>query len=610
MDPNLTQKYLDIAGIILVSLDRRGTITMINRPGSEILGYEPQELLGKNWFDTCLPQEIRDKVKVTFEKLLQGDVRPVEYYENSVRMKTGDEKIIAWKNTLLTDENGHITGTLSSGLDVTEHRRVEKALESSEARIAALTENAVEAIITVNKQGTIESFNPAAEKLFGYKKKDVIGKSFDVLVFKNSDTSHIKKLLNEKSKGDSRLGHEIVGKRKDGNPFSAHVSLNEFSFEGKKLFTGIVHDISEHRRTEKALEESEARLRALVETAVDGIITINEQGIIESFNPASERLFGYSADEVIGKNVKILMPSPHYEKHDEYIQAYLTSGEKKIIGIGREVMGHKKDGTEFPMHLSVSEIILDKRRIFTGIVRDLTTQKVLQQQILQSERLAVIGQMAAKVAHEIRNPLSSISLNAELLEEEIDSLSCENTDEARSLLQSMSREIDRVTSLTDEYLQFSRLPQSQPVKGDLNDLIREFLELLSEEVKQKKIKVASQDINRKLDCPFDRAQLRRVLVNIARNAIEAMPRGGTFTISTEKKERQAVIRIRDTGIGIPSEMREDIFNPFFTTKEFGTGLGLAISQQIILEHGGRIYCESQPGKGSTFTIELPLQNKS
>lgn len=610
MDAKLTQQYLDIAGIILVSLNHHGTITMINRPGSNMLGYEPEELLGRNWFDACLPETSREQVKDVFNKLLRGDIRPVEYFENSILTKSGEEKIIAWRNTPLTDEGGRITGTLSSGLDVTERRRMEKALESSQARIAALTENAVEAIITVNKQGEIESFNPAAEGMFGYKKEEVIGKSFDVVIFKNSQSTDIKSLLNEKSKRASPPGHEIVGKRKGGKPFAAHISLSEFSFDGKKLFTGIVHDISEHKRTEEALAESEARLRALVETAVDGIITINEQGIVESFNPASERLFGYPADEVIGKNVKMLMPPPHHEKHDEYIQAYLSTGEKKIIGIGREVMGRKKDGTQFPMHLSVSEINLENRSIFTGIVRDLTTQKVLQQQILQSERLAVIGQMAAKVAHEIRNPLSSISLNAELLEEEIDGLACDNTEEARSLLHSMSREIDRVTSLTDEYLQFSRLPQSQLVKGDLNDLIREFLELLSEEVKQKKIKVVGHGLNRKLACPFDRAQLRRVLVNIARNAVDAMPTGGTLTVATETKERQVLIHIRDTGIGIPEEMRDSIFNPFFTTKEFGTGLGLAISQQIILEHGGRIYCESEPESGSTFTVELPLQKKS
>ena len=378
-----------------------------------------------------------------------------------------------------------------------------------------------------------------------------------------------------------------------------------FSKNGELIaLEGFITNITERSKAEEALRESEARIRAILETAVDGIVTLNERGIIESVNAAVEKLFGYTENEVIGENISILMPSPYREEHDTYLANYLKTGEKKIIGIGREVVAQRKDGTTFPIRLSVSEFFLSGKKMFTGIVHDISEEKALQQQILHSERLAIIGKMAAKVAHEVRNPLSSISLNAEMLDEEIQDQN--SNKEAKSLLKAMIREIDRVTLLTDEYLQFSRLPESLPIKANLNLLIKEMLELLAEELKQKNIKLTSKGLSKEFQVRFDRAQLRRVFLNIIRNAIESMPDPGTLNIWTEQNRETAIIGIQDSGHGIPEDKVNEIFNPFFTTKDFGTGLGLAISQQIIHEHKGKIYCESKIGQGTIFRIELPL----
>ncbi len=360
------------------------------------------------------------------------------------------------------------------------------------------------------------------------------------------------------------------------------------------------------KNADASLRESEARLRGILETAVDGIITINEIGIVESLNPATERIFGYAAHELLGKNVKILMPQMYREAHDDYILKYLDSGHKKIIGIGREVVGLRKNGDTFPMHLSVSEVRLGERRLFTGLVRDLSEQKRLERQVLQVERLATIGKMAAKVAHEIRNPLSSISLNAELLQDELNNYAHTDTGEAQNLLQSMIAEIDRVTSLTEEYLQFSRLPESQPVRDDINRVVKESIDFYQPQARQKKVEMQSRISAKTWDVRFDPVQIRRVLLNIMRNAVEAMPKGGTLKIATEQGEREVVIHIVDTGVGIAPEEIEKIFDPFFTTKDFGTGLGLAVVQQIIEEHRGRIVCQSNIGQGTTFSIYLPL----
>lgn len=484
MKDEIIQKYLDIAGVIIVALNKQGNITLINKKGCEILGYDESDLIGKNWFEHCLPEKNRQEMQQLFRQWMNGKVTLAEYYDNPVLTKKGKQRIISWQNTLLNDDAGRPTGTLSSGLDVTERKQAEASLK-----------------------------------------------------------------------------------------------------------------------------ESEARLRAIVETAVDGIITIDVKGMIESFNLAAEKLFGYSADEVLGSNVGMLMPSPYREEHDGYIQNYLKTGKKKIIGIGREVVGLRKDGATFPMRLAVSELKLGKRILFTGIARDISEQKSLQDQILQTERLAIIGKMAAKVAHEIRNPLSSISLNAELLEDEIQSYENVDKKEALALLKSMIREIDRVTSLTDEYLQFSRLPEPHPIKGDLVELIQDSMELLVKELSRKNIKFEFKHPPVSTQVRYDRAQMRRVLLNIIRNAIEAMPKGGKLMIEIDNTEHHALINIIDTGTGIPEQEVANIFDPFFTTKDFGTGLGLTISQQIIQEHGGNIYCQSKLGHGTTFKIELPLDQK-
>ena len=459
-----------------------------------------------------------------------------------------------------------------------------------------------------DRDWTMEFVSEGCLELTGYKPSDLIGNKR--VTYNSLIHPHDQPLVREQVRKalEAREPFRVVYRIQTAAGEEKWVweqGQGVFSKNGELIaLEGFITNITERSKAEEALRESEARIRAILETAVDGIVTLNERGIIESVNAAVEKLFGYTENEVIGENISILMPSPYREEHDTYLANYLKTGEKKIIGIGREVVAQRKDGTTFPIRLSVSEFFLSGKKMFTGIVHDISEEKALQQQILHSERLAIIGKMAAKVAHEVRNPLSSISLNAEMLDEEIQDQN--SNKEAKSLLKAMIREIDRVTLLTDEYLQFSRLPESLPIKANLNLLIKEMLELLAEELKQKNIKLTSKGLSKEFQVRFDRAQLRRVFLNIIRNAIESMPDPGTLNIWTEQNRETAIIGIQDSGHGIPEDKVHEIFNPFFTTKDFGTGLGLAISQQIIHEHKGKIYCESKIGLGTTFRIELPL----
>ena len=258
------------------------------------------------------------------------------------------------------------------------------ALSEAEAKSAAILEAAVDGIITIDEHGCIQSFNRAAEKIFGYAGEAVIGRNVKMLMPEPYHSEHDGYLANYAATRQPKIigiGREVEGRRKDGSTFPMDLAVGESRLAGRRLFAGIVRDITERKRT----EEAEAIATAVLEAAVDGIITIDEHGTIRSFNPAAERIFGYTSDEVIGQNVKMLMPEPYHGEHDGYLANYKATRRPKIIGIGREVTGRRKDGSTFPMDLSVGESRLGGRRLFAGIVRDVTEKKKTEEQLRHSE---------------------------------------------------------------------------------------------------------------------------------------------------------------------------------------------------------------------------------
>jgi two-component system NtrC family sensor kinase len=237
---------------------------------------------------------------------------------------------------------------------------------------------------------------------------------------------------------------------------------------------------------------------------------------------------------------------------------------------------------------------------------DVTEKLRTKQALLQSERLATIGRMSALVAHEIRNPLSSIGLNAELLEDELS----EKSREPRKILRSIAREVERLTEITDEYLKFARLPKPNLAPENLNELLSSLLQFIEGEFQGASIEVKHQQDPDAAFVRADEGQLRQAFLNLLRNSIESMPAGGTLTVSTEHSDGLVRVRITDTGEGIDNACLDRIFDPFFSTREGGTGLGLSLTQQIVAEHGGNITCESTPGRGTCFVVELPSMRAS
>jgi len=352
--------------------------------------------------------------------------------------------------------------------------------------------------------------------------------------------------------------------------------------------------------------DEQARLKSIVETAVDGIITIDERGIIESFNSAAERMFGYTTAEVIGKNVSILMPAPYKDQHDSYLAKHVETGVKKIIGVGREVVGKRKDSSSFPMRLSVGEFWLGDQRRFTGIVHDLTEQKQADERALQAERLAAIGQMISFVTHESRNALQRSQANLEMLAIEVEQ-------QAEALVY-----ISRIQSAQDDLHHMYEELQSYaaPIILDhepynLTSLIGQVLNDLSQAMPKKEIRLREQKDNTDLQCEIDPFRMHQVFRNILENSLAACPDPVEIDVSWRRSNlgnRPALqIALHDNGPGLSQECRQKVFEPFFTTKKGGTGLGLAIARRIVEAHGGRIAVEGNGGGGAEFVITLPRE---
>lgn len=278
-------------------------------------------------------------------------------------------------------------------------------------RLDAILRLTVDGIIVIDAKGQLEAFNRGAQDLFGYPEDEVVGRNVSMLMPSPHHEQHDAYLEQYLRTGDAKIigiGREVTGRRRDGTLFPVHLSVREMRINGDRKFTGMLRDLTKRVYLEDALGASEARWRAVIDSAVDGIVVIDAHGRIEAFNRAAERLFGYTIDEVLGRNVDMLMPSPYREEHDTYLSRYLATGRAKIIGSGREVQGLRKDGTTFPLHLSVGEITIQGERKFTGILHDLTMRVEMEGQLREREALAKLGEMAAVIAHEVKNPLAGI----------------------------------------------------------------------------------------------------------------------------------------------------------------------------------------------------------
>ena len=501
---NRLRKYLEVAGVIVIVLDRQGLVKLINRKGCEVLGYREDEILGRDWFSNFIPERMKNEVRLVFSMLVSGKEDAAEaegYYENPVVTRGGFERTVLWHNTVLK-EDGQIIGILSSGEDITE----------------------------------------------------------------------------------------------------------------RKL-------------TEKALKESEARYRLVHNTAFDGIIIANSQDRIIDCNDSAARIFAFSRGELIGMPVSTIVPEKYREAHKKGLKRFLETGESRVQGQIIEYEGLKKSGEVFPLELALNNFTLGGVIHFTAMIRDITERKkserereLIQARLSQSQKMEAIGRFAGGIAHDFNNILTAIRGNAELAVEEMG-----KDDPLYSRLDGIITSVLLASKLTRQLLLFSRGQPFELVPLDMNKIISDLLLMISRLIGEE-ITISTDLAPEVWTIEADEGNIEQVIMNLAVNAKDAMPEGGTLTIKTEnvvidEKRAESIpdarpgetvrLTVADTGVGMSRELVSRIFEPFFTTKEAGkgTGFGLAVVYSIVKQHNGWITVESELGKGTTFRIYFPVMSR-
>ena len=341
--------------------------------------------------------------------------------------------------------------------------------------------------------------------------------------------------------------------------------------------------------------------RSAVENTNEGFVTIDSNHKVIFFNKAAEKIFGYKRDEVIGSDLDVIMVPSCSRDHRQAVERYIETREPRRIGHDTEMTATRKNGKKFPAVISFSVSEVDGELYFTGIVRDLTETKALQEKIAKSERLAALGQVVAEITHEIKNPLMMIGGFAHQLVRE-------NKDKGDvKKLNIIKDEVARLENLIKELNELYLFRTLTVEKIDVNNLLREVCSLIKDDCKRKNIYIEFKPEKDSLIIKGDRNKIKQVVLNLAKNSIEAMGNAGNLLVTSERKGDIVEIVIEDNGCGIPLEIKEKIFTPFFTTKSHGTGLGLSISRSIIEDHSGSSFIlNSEEGKGAVFKITFPL----
>lgn len=356
-----------------------------------------------------------------------------------------------------------------------------------------------------------------------------------------------------------------------------------------------------------------AFLAAVVSGALDGIVSVDETGCVLSFNPAAARLFGYTPEEVIGKNVRMLMPEPYRSEHDNYIRNYLQTGIAKIIGIGRQVEGRRKNGTIFPMELGVTAIESDGKRAFVGFIHDLSERRIFEarMQELQANRLGLIENMTVGLAHELKQPLAAAIAHQNIARRILDKEDFAAKKEIAQALDNAAAQIFRASEIMDNLRQFIARGETVKTIQHLNDVVRTACEFTDSMAKEFGVNTTVRlDVENDL-VMINEIQIQQVIVNLKRNAIEAMQGSERreLTVSTRLVDGDKIrTDVADTGTGLPESFSMNLFEPLASSKPHGLGVGLMISRSIIEAHHGQLTAEPNPGGGAIFSFVLPLAN--
>ncbi len=531
-----------------------------------------------------------------YEKCLSGG-RWIEYVEQPIRSG----------------------GVVCIRRDITERKQAEESrrLHSSALNAAA------NGIVITDRQGAIQWVNSAFTALTAYSAEEAMGQNHRALLRSGRHDSKFYKDLWDTILAGRVWQGELVNRRKDGSLYEESQTITPVRNEQGEIshFIGIKQDITDRRLREQELTDREANSRAIVQNVINGVVSINEDGLILVFNGSAEHMFGHAAAEVIGKNVSILMPEPYRSQHDSYLKNYRRTGVGKVMGRRTRVSGLRKDGTTFPMQLGLGEYFIGGQRRFIASVQDLTESEALEAQLRQAQKMEAIGQLTGGLAHDFNNILTVIAGSVEMLEQEE-----ENPPHHAPSVATIGQAVERGAELTRRLLAFSRKQTLSAHRLDLNEVVAGMEKMLHRTI-QEPVSIRTVPEEELWPISADRAQLENALLNLVVNARDALPTGGKITIKTANVEldqataasqqnlpcgEYVTLTVSDDGTGMSPEVVARAFEPFFTTKEVGkgSGLGLSMVYGFVRQSGGQAKIQSQPGQGTSVTLYFPRLNSA
>jgi two-component system, LuxR family, sensor kinase FixL len=480
-----------------------------------------------------------------------------------------------------------------------------RGIRDSNLFLEAIFDSISEEIMVIDSEGSIQDVNQAFLNNCGRTRETVVGKKCYELRKLSGNPCHIgsqdcpvKKVqeTGERMETTHRYYAPGIGDRELSRimyPISTGGEVGQY-------FVEISTNVTEYRNLIRKLKAEKKRFSTILDTATDAVISIDRNHKIILFNTAAQQIFGYSSEEVLNKDLNMLIP-PQYGDHYRFVSNFMETRMPRAVGKNLKLTAFRKNGEEFPIELGLSFYETEEDITFTAIIRDISTQKQLEKKLLQSERLAAVGQTVAHVAHEIKNPLMIIGGFSQQIRDSL------TDDRAMQKLDMILEEVGRLERLVSSIGDFTKVHNLVSRTSDINSVIRDVLKIMEGicSPDRHRFKVSLAPDLGEIDCDPDK--LKQVFINIITNGVEAMEDGGTITITTEKSSGFIEILISDEGIGIHEKDLLHIFEPFFTTRERGFGLGLAISYKLVEAHGGEIWADSVPGKGTTFVVRLPVE---
>jgi len=646
------QQYLDIAGVMFVALDSDGKITLANRCVCQVLGYRENQLVGKDWFNTCLPSGMRSKVRRVYDRLMAGEVAQSKYHENPVLTKTGEERIVAWHNTVVRDSCNQIVGTLSSGDDITERKEAEREKDiRNRALQAFLAESNQDMYDEVLK--TILSAFESEFGVVGYidEKGDLVCPSMTSHVWDQCQMPGKGVVFPKDAWGDSIWGNGLrTGKSDYSNePFQVpqgHIPIENcltapLAFGDKSIGLLTVankqdgYDEADRRfletlaksvapvlnarlarkRAEEALRRSQEEFRRLFHEAPVGYHELDTEARIVRVNQTELEMLGYTADEMLGRPVWEFCSAA--DQSQQAVRAKLSG----TVSAARtfERLYRCKDGTLLPV-LIEDRLLRDAAGQITGIrstLQDITKRKRMEAELRQREkelahlaRVSTMGEMATGLAHELNQPLYAITNYAKGI---IQHLRTATTDagDLTEVMDKIARQARRASDVIQRFRGFVKKREPHRSTTDLSQLVKDLLKLLEHELRQSGVSVELDLAGQLPAALVDSVQIEQVLVNLIRNALDAMrdmpSKGRRLTLTTSAADDQTVeVGVADTGIGLSTEVQSKLFEAFYTTKADGLGMGLAIGRTIVEAHGGRIWAAPNSPHGTVFRLSIPI----